>query len=62
MGVACIDGSVMEPRRTFGSNEASIGGRVVRLDGGGVSIYIGVGPEFIALDGLGSLTGATNHN
>lgn len=39
----------MEPRRTFGSNCVSIGGKVVRLDGGGESMNIGVGPElFIA--------------
>jgi hypothetical protein len=34
----------MEPLRTVGSNWASIGGRVVRL--GGLSINIGVAPEF----------------
>jgi len=48
-----MDGSVMEPRRTVGSNCGSMGGRVVRFDeGGGVSMYMGVGPAFIA-GGLG---------
>jgi hypothetical protein len=42
--VACIEGSVMEPLRTAGSNCVSMGGRVVRL--GGLSMNIGVAPEF----------------
>jgi hypothetical protein len=53
----------MDPRRTFGSNCASMGGRVVRLEeGGGVSINMGVGPEFIA-DGFGvaSYVGCPSH-
>lgn len=54
-GVACIDGSVIEPRLTSGSNGASIGGRVVRFeDGGGVSMYMGVLPEFTDDDFNGS--------
>ena len=54
-GVACIDGSVIEPRLTSGSNCASIGGSVVRFDdGGGVSMYIGVLPEFTDEDFNGS--------
>lgn len=45
-----MEGSVMDPRRTVGSNCASMGGRVVRLEeGGGVSMNMGVGPEFIAV-------------
>jgi len=48
LDVACITGSVIEPRRTPGSNCDSSGGNVVRVEvevGGGVSMYIGVGPE-----------------
>ena len=41
----------MDARRTVGSNCASIGGSVVRLDGGGVSIIIGVGPVTIFAGG-----------
>lgn len=41
----------MDARRTVGSNWASIGGSVVRLDGGGVSIIIGVGPVAILAGG-----------
>ena len=45
-----MDGSVMDPLRTFGLNCVSIGGRVARLDGGGESMNIGVGPEFMPLE------------
>jgi hypothetical protein len=54
MAVACIDGSVMEPRRIFGSNAASMGGSVVRFaEGGGVSMKMGWGPVSIANEGGG---------
>jgi hypothetical protein len=47
LDVACIDGSVMDPLRTLGSNCVSIGGSVVRAGGGGESMNMGVGPVFI---------------
>lgn len=49
----------MDPRRPSGSNDASMGGRVVREEGGGVSMNIGDDPEFIPeADAFDSFSGS----